>query len=44
MKYKGVVNIPGLTFSLHERNGYSVLVTTMGVNRTNHQQIVNSIK
>ncbi len=41
---KGVVTMPALIFSLRERNGYSILVTTMGISRTNHQTISNSIK
>lgn len=41
---KGVVRLPALIFSLKERNGYSVLVTTMGISKTNHQTITNSIR
>ena len=42
--HKGVVTMPALIFSLQERNGYSILVTTMGISRTNHQTITSSIK
>jgi hypothetical protein len=42
--HKGVVTMPALIFSLQERNGYSILVTTMGISRTNHQTITGSIK
>lgn len=41
---KGVVTIPALIFSLQERNGYSILVTTMGISKTSHQTITESIK
>lgn len=41
---KGVVTLPALVFSLHNRNGYSILVTTMGLGKTKHQMITNSIK
>lgn len=42
--HKGTITIPALTFSLQERNGYSILVTTMGISLANHLNITNSIK
>ena len=41
---KGIATMPALIFSLQERNGYSILTTTMGISKTNHQTITNSIK
>ncbi len=40
---KGMVTLPALIFSLHERSNYSILVTTMGIGKSNHQIITNSI-
>lgn len=42
--HKSAVTMPALIFSLQERNGYAILVTTMGISRTNHQTITSYIK
>lgn len=41
---KGLTRIPAFVFSLHERNGYSVLLTTFGLNEDVHTAIGNAIK
>ena len=40
---KGIVTMPALIFSLHKCNGYSIVVTTMGLNLNVHNSISHSI-
>lgn len=40
---KGIITIPAHIFSLHERNGYSIMVMTLGLNLSTHNTISNSV-
>ena len=41
---KGITHLSAFAFSLHERNGYSVLLTTYGLNKELHIAIGESIR
>lgn len=41
---KGITHLSAFTFSLHERNGYSVLLTTFGINKELHIAIGEAIR
>lgn len=40
---KGSITIPAHIFSLHERNGFSIMVMTLGLNLSTHNAISNSV-